>query len=60
MARSRNQDGTWRRKRGDTLMENLPEHLPDRHPPRQKLGNARKREGVDSLDQLIKKEREGQ
>ena len=52
--RSRTKLGRWRKKRKDTLVENLPENLPGVN-PRKKLGSLEKEESTDSLDQTLKK-----
>jgi len=57
--RMRDQDGEIRKKRSDTLVETLRKEYGERfaagYRPDTKLGTVLKREGVDTLDQLLKK-----
>jgi hypothetical protein len=57
--RMRDQDGTIREKRSDTLVKTLRkeygEDVADGYRSDAKLGTVLKREGLESLDQLLKK-----
>ncbi len=58
--RMRDQDGTIRKKRSDTLVKTLRGEYGDGFAPGYrsdaKLGTVLKKEGVETLDQLLKKE----
>lgn len=58
--RMRDQDGTISKKRSDTLVRTLREEYGDGFAPGfrsdAKLGTVLKKEGLESLDQLLKKE----
>jgi hypothetical protein len=57
--RMRDQDGTIREKRSDTLVKTLRkeygEEVADGYRSDAKLGTILKKEGLESLDQLLKK-----
>jgi hypothetical protein len=57
--RQRDADGEIRKKRSDTLVRTLREEygskIPENYRGDTKLGTVLKREGVDTLDQLLKK-----
>ncbi|HUN54938.1 MAG TPA: hypothetical protein VMU29_07270 [Smithella sp.] len=57
--RMRDQDGTIREKRSDTLVKTLRkeygEDVADGYRSDAKLGTVLKKEGLESLDQLLKK-----
>jgi hypothetical protein len=59
--RMRDQDGEIRKKRSDTLVKTLREEYGPNFAPgyraNTKLGAVLQREGVESLDQLLKKKR---
>jgi hypothetical protein len=56
--RHRDEDGTISRKRNDTLMSTLQATYPElgRFRGNDTLGDVLRREGVDSLSQLLRKE----
>ena len=53
---TKNDEGRFRRERGDSLAENLAEDYPEFNnvPPRTRLDTLRDRFGVDSLDEVRK------
>ena len=57
--RMRDKDGEIRKKRSDTLVKTLRQEFGDNFAPgyraSTKLGTVLKKEGVDTLDQLLKK-----
>ena len=60
-ARMRDRDGEIRKKRSDTLIRTLREEYGPNfaagHRPNAKLGAVLKKEGVETLDQLLRKTR---
>jgi hypothetical protein len=57
----RDRSGEIRKKRSDTLVSTLPEEygadFAKGYPPTAKLGVVLKKEGVETLDQLLRKQR---